>query len=117
VAGIDGDVPFTTVELRSLPRAGDTDAIVRRRAPWCDCGVPDRRHTILSEIATAPLSGRAQSSRVPYPLADDAGVGAWSRGLTVGVTRSDVRRLLEHALHDSQHDLDDVERGVTTMSR
>jgi hypothetical protein len=49
-------------------------------------------------------------------LADDAGVGAWTRGLTVGDDRSDIRRLLEHALHDSQHHLDDVERGLTTMS-
>jgi DinB superfamily len=49
-------------------------------------------------------------------LADDAGVDAWTRGLTIGETRSDVRRLLEHALHDSQHHLDDVERGLATMS-
>ena len=49
-------------------------------------------------------------------LADDAGVAAWTRGLTVGETRSDIRRLLEHALHDSQHHLDDVERGVSTIS-
>ena len=49
-------------------------------------------------------------------LADSAGTGAWTRGLTVGETRSDVRRLLEHALHDSQHHLDDVERGLTTLS-
>ena len=49
-------------------------------------------------------------------LADDAGVGAWTRGLTVGETRSDIRRLLEHALHDSQHHLDDVGRGVVSMS-
>ena len=45
-------------------------------------------------------------------LADDAGVDAWSRGLTIGDERSDVRRLLEHALHDSTHHLDDVERGL-----
>lgn len=49
-------------------------------------------------------------------LADDAGTTAWTRGLTVGETRSDVRRLLEHALYDSQHHLDDVERGVAAMS-
>ena len=49
-------------------------------------------------------------------LADSAGAGTWTRGLTVGETRSDVRRLLEHALHDSQHHLDDVERGLTTLS-
>jgi hypothetical protein len=45
-------------------------------------------------------------------LADDAGVDAWSRGLTIGDDRSDVRQLLEHALHDSTHHLDDVERGL-----
>jgi hypothetical protein len=48
-------------------------------------------------------------------LADDAGVDAWTRGLTVGESRSDVRRLLEHALHDSQHHLDDVERGLSSL--
>jgi hypothetical protein len=45
-------------------------------------------------------------------LADDAGTGAWSRGLTIGGARSDVRRMLGHALHDSLHHLDDVERGL-----
>jgi hypothetical protein len=50
-------------------------------------------------------------------LADDAGVDAWTRGLTVGENRSDVRRLLEHALHDSQHHLDDVKRGLATLSQ
>jgi hypothetical protein len=48
-------------------------------------------------------------------LAASAGVAAWQRGLTVGDTRSDVRRLLEHALHDSQHHLDDVERGLNDL--
>lgn len=47
--------------------------------------------------------------------AENAGVGAWSRGLTVGETRSDVRRLLEHALHDSTHHLADVERGLSAI--
>jgi DinB superfamily len=50
-------------------------------------------------------------------LADDAGFGAWTRGLTVGGTRSDVRRLLEHALHDAEHHLGDVERGLRVISR
>ena len=49
-------------------------------------------------------------------LAEDAGLAAWSRGLTVGATRSDVRRLLEHALHDSEHHLDDVAWGLASMS-
>ena len=48
-------------------------------------------------------------------LADDAGSRAWSRGLTIGDTRSDVRRLLEHALHDSLHHLADVERGLAAL--
>ena len=45
-------------------------------------------------------------------LAEDAGFDSWTRGVTVGETRSDVRRLLEHALHDSRHHLDDVQRGL-----
>jgi hypothetical protein len=45
-------------------------------------------------------------------LAADAGPGAWSRGLTIGRERIEVRRLLEHALHDSVHHVDDVERGL-----
>jgi hypothetical protein len=48
-------------------------------------------------------------------LADDAGVDTWNRGLTIGDTRSDVRRLLEHALHDSRHHLDDVQRGLASL--
>jgi hypothetical protein len=45
-------------------------------------------------------------------LAENAGPDAWTRGLTIGDTRNDVRRLLEHALHDSTHHVDDVERGL-----
>jgi hypothetical protein len=48
-------------------------------------------------------------------LADDAGPDRWSRGLTIGTDRSDVRRLLEHALHDSLHHVGDVERGVARL--
>jgi hypothetical protein len=48
-------------------------------------------------------------------LADDAGHDRWSRGLTIGGDRSDVRRLLEHALHDSLHHVDDVERGLARL--
>jgi hypothetical protein len=42
---------------------------------------------------------------------------AWARGLTIGDERSDVRFLLEHALHDSVHHLDDVERGFAVLRR
>ena len=50
-------------------------------------------------------------------LADDAGPDQWSRGLTIGNDRSEVRRLLEHGLHDSVHHLDDVERGLAGLRR
>ena len=48
-------------------------------------------------------------------LAEEAGHDRWSRGLTIGGYRSDVRRLLEHALHDSLHHVDDVERGLARL--
>jgi len=48
-------------------------------------------------------------------LAADAGSDAWSRGLTVGGERTDVRHLLEHALHDSLHHVDDVQRGLLSI--
>ena len=48
-------------------------------------------------------------------IAENAGSGAWSRGLTIGDDRSDVRRLLKHALHDSQHHLGDVESGLASL--
>ena len=48
-------------------------------------------------------------------LAQDSGPSSWSRGITIGDLRSDVRRLLEHALHDSRHHLVDVENGLATL--
>jgi hypothetical protein len=58
----------------------------------------------------------SQSSRLA-DLAGDAGSEAWSRGLTIGDSRSEIRRLLEHALHDSLHHLKDVEAGLSQISR
>jgi hypothetical protein len=48
-------------------------------------------------------------------LAEDAGSEAWDRGITIGGERTTVRRLLEHALHDSLHHLDDVRRGLADL--
>jgi hypothetical protein len=48
-------------------------------------------------------------------LADAAGPRNWSRGLTLGDNRMDVRALLEHALHDSTHHLQDVARGLAEL--
>ena len=51
-------------------------------------------------------AGRLASMAAGAP--DDA----WEFGLTVGEDRSTVRGLLEHALHDSMHHIDDVESGL-----
>ncbi len=58
----------------------------------------------------------AQACRLAQ-AAIDAGDDAWQRGLTVGEERSTVRRMLEHALHDSLHHVDDVERGLLQLRR
>ena len=69
-------------------------------------GDSDRDEVIADLTAQAVLLAEAAES-VPS--------NAWSRGLTIGDSRSDVRRLLEHALHDSLHHLGDVERGFTRL--
>ena len=48
-------------------------------------------------------------------LAADAGQLAWDRGITIGTSRNTVRRLLEHALHDSRHHVADVANGLTDL--
>jgi hypothetical protein len=65
-----------------------------------------------TEDPTAVLDALDMHATRLARLADDAGESAWTRGLTLGDNRSDVRRLLEHALHDSLHHVDDVERGL-----
>jgi hypothetical protein len=64
-----------------------------------------------AEDPDAVAAALDEQARRLAQLADDAGESAWTRGLTLGDDRSDVRRLLEHALHDSRHHIDDVERG------
>ena len=63
----------------------------------------------------AVVGALAEAAERLAQVAEDAGFDAWSRGITVGATRSDVRRLLEHALHDSEHHLDDVEHGLARL--
>jgi hypothetical protein len=48
-------------------------------------------------------------------LASAPGPASWSRGITVGDSHSDVRFLLEHALHDSHHHLVDVKNGLLAL--
>jgi hypothetical protein len=44
-----------------------------------------------------------------------SGPEVWTRGLIIGSVRRDVRRMVEHALHDSLHHLGDVERGLDAL--
>jgi DinB family protein len=48
-------------------------------------------------------------------LAQESGPTSWSRSITIGDSRSDVRGLLEHALHDSHHHLVDVDNGLAIL--
>jgi hypothetical protein len=48
-------------------------------------------------------------------LAQASGPASWCRGITFGSSRSEVRMLLEHALHDSHHHLVDVENGLAIL--
>jgi hypothetical protein len=62
---------------------------------------------VASELAT-------QGSQLA-DVASRAGADNWSRGITIGEHRSNIRQLLEHGLHDSLHHLDDVERGLAQI--
>jgi hypothetical protein len=61
------------------------------------------------DLVVAQLDREAQQLA---RLAAGVDVDLWDRGITIGDNRSTIRRLLEHALHDSVHHLDDVERGL-----
>ena len=85
--------------------------------PISDDLIDDAAKTYGNADVDDVCDGLATAACQLAQLAADAGVGAWTRGLSVGGTRSDVRRLLEHALHDSLHHLDDVEHGLTVISQ
>jgi S-DNA-T family DNA segregation ATPase FtsK/SpoIIIE len=87
-----------------------------RFAPIGDDVINDAVSTAGSADPVEVCDELSAAARRLAQLADDAGVDRWNRGLTVGDARSDVRRLLEHALHDSHHHLDDVERGLATLA-
>ena len=80
------------------------DALIESAAS--DYGTADPG-AVVAALATA-ATGMADAAR-------SAGEPAWHLGLTIGASRSSVRRLLEHALHDSTHHLDDVTRGLATL--
>ena len=91
-----------TVDEPSFPAIGDD--LANSAAATYGRADPD---AVLDDLS-------AHAQRLAQ-LADDAGPNEWSRGLTIGDERSEVRRLLEHALHDSQHHLVDVERGLAAL--
>ncbi len=82
----------------------DGDELIEVAAATYEAADPDRVGAEL-EVQASALADTAA----------EAGPAAWSRGLTIGGERSDVRRLLEHALHDSLHHVDDVQRGLLAI--
>ena len=65
-----------------------------------------------------PAAVVADLGRESMAMADAAGAAgeaAWTRGMTIGSDRSSIRRLMEHALHDSVHHLGDVARGLAAL--
>jgi len=84
--------------------------------PGIDAGLADAAAATYGDADPDAVSEQIEEqARRLAQLADDATPLAWSRGLTIGDERSDVRRLLEHALHDALHHVDDVERGLTEV--
>ncbi len=84
-------------------------------------GFPDIAADEMIEAAAAdyierhPLAVADAMERESSRLAQAAAAvppGDWDLAITVGTERLTVRRLLEHALHDSLHHVDDVERGL-----
>jgi hypothetical protein len=69
------------------------------------------------EDAAAVVDALDAHARRIADLAEEADTSSWNRGITVGTDRIEVRRLLEHALHDSTHHLEDVESGFVAVRR
>ena len=82
----------------------EADALIESAAS--DYGTADPV-TVATGLGTA-ATGMADDART-------AGAAAWRNGITIGTSRSSVRRLLEHALHDSTHHLGDVARGLAAL--
>ena len=68
-----------------------------------------------TEDAAAVVAALGAAADQLAAQAEDAGTDTWARGITLGAERVEVRRMLEHALHDSTHHLDDVARGLAQL--
>jgi hypothetical protein len=79
-----------------------------------DAMIDEAAATYAGEEVGAVVAGVArETSQLAATAAEQ--VDRWDRTLTVGDNTSTVRRMLEHALHDSLHHLDDVERGLAQI--
>jgi hypothetical protein len=67
-----------------------------------------------NEEVTAVIAAVERETQRLAAVAADR-VRDWDRTLTVGDNANTVRRMLEHALHDSTHHLADVERGLAQI--
>jgi hypothetical protein len=84
--------------------------------PPIDEGLVDAAAATYADADPATVARAiAMEANLLASLAADAGPEHWDRGLTIGDSRMDVRTLLEHALHDSEHHLIDVERGLAHL--
>ena len=88
------------------PDFGDiaSDDLINNAVSTYERADPEEVVRVLGAEATATAS-----------LARGAPYEQWTRGLRVGGERMTVRRLLEHALHDSTHHLIDIERNLATL--
>jgi len=64
---------------------------------------------------TAVTDALQSAATAMADAAGTAGEATWDHGITIGESRSSVRRLLEHALHDSTHHLADVSDGLAAL--
>lgn len=84
--------------------------------PEIDPGLADQVATNYgSENPVDVVDALETHARRMAALAAAAGTDSWTFGITVGTNRIEVRRLLEHALHDSTHHLQDVKNGFVQL--
>ena len=107
------DIAFSAAEMELTPEAAQVQPLA---SPSLQVASAEPR-LIRNGSARVEVEDLDVALSLAEQLADDAGSNAWSRGLTIGDHRQDVRRLLEHALHDSLHHVDDVQRGVDRLRR
>ena len=107
-----------TRDIVALHVYGVTEALTGNEPvlPPVEPGLADAAATAYGDADAGVVADEIEEqASLLATLSDDAGPAAWSQGITLGEERADVRRLLEHALHDALHHLDDVERGLSQL--